>query len=510
MTPSSTTSGSRPAILGPALLAVAALALHAACWGRYGVFRDELYFIVCGERLAWGYVDQPPGIAAVAALAHGLFGTWVPGLRLLAWLASAATVYAAGRLAARLGAGPFGASLAAAATLGAPVLIGLGHYLTMNAFEPLLLVALATVLLRLARGEDPRLWMVAAGIAGVAVLFKYTAALLALSFVAGLLLFPERRALRARWALLAAAFGLLVVLPNLAWQASHGFPFLELVRNGARYKNAAVPPGDFALELLKEPNPVGALVWIPGVLWLLGSRRAGPARFLAVGAILYVALLLATKGKPYYAAPAFPVLFAAGGAAWDGIRPRALRVALPAALVLSGVALAPLLVPLLPEETFVRYQAALGQRPPALERLRMGPLPQILADQHGLAEIAAAVAAAYRALPREQQRTAGIFAQNYGEAAAIDVLAEGEGLPPASSGHNTYWLWGPPAVADPLLVVGGEGEDCGGGAYRTRTLAARVPDDPWAMPYERGRLVWICRGLDRPIAELWPRVRHYE
>ncbi len=505
MKPSAPRAGS----LGPALLAVAAFALHAACWGRYGIFRDELYFIVCGERLAWGYVDQPPGIAAVAALAHGLFGTWVPGLRLLAWVAAAATVYASGRLAARLGSGPFGATLASAATLAAPVLLALGHYLTMNAFEPLLLVALASVLLRLARGEDARLWMVAAGIAGLAVLFKYTSALLALSLVAGLLLFPERRALATRWALLAAAFGALLVLPNFAWQAAHGFPFVELVRNGARYKNAPISAGAFALELLREPNPVGALVWIPGVVWLL-SRRAGAARFLGAGAILYVALLVAAKGKPYYAAPVFPILFAAGGAAWDGVRSRVVRVALPAALVLSGVALAPLLVPLLPEATLVRYQAALGQRAPDLERARLGPLPQLLADQHGLAELATAVAAAWRSLPPEERRTAGIFAQNYGEAAAIDVLAAGQGLPPATSGHNTYWLWGPPRGADPLLVVGGPDEDCGKGAYRTRAIAARPADDPWAMPYERGRVVWICRGLDRPISDLWPLARHYE
>ncbi len=499
----------RPAALGPALLAVATFALHAACWGRYGIFRDELYFIVCGERLAWGYVDQPPGIAAVAALAHELFGTWVPGLRVLPWIASAGTVYAAGRLAARLGAGPFGATVASAATLAAPALLALGHYLTMNAFEPLLVTALAVVLLRLARGEDPRLWMVAAGIAGVAVLFKYTSAILALALLAGLVFFPERRALRTRWALVAAAFGLLVVLPNLAWQAAHGFPFVELVRNGARYKIAPLSPGAFALELLKEANPIAALAWIPGLLWLL-RRRAGPARFLGAGAVLYVALLVATKGKPYYAAPVFPILFAAGGAAWDGLRPRALRIALPAALVLSGVALAPLLVPLLPEETLVRYQAALGQRPAALERLRMGPLPQILADQHGLAEIAAAVAATYHALPPEDRRTAGIYARNYGEAAAIDVLATGEGLPRATSGHNTYWLWGPPRTADPAIVVGDEGEDCGHGAWRTRTPGAPIADDPWAMPYERGRRVWICRGLDRPASDLWPLTRHYE
>ena len=500
----------RASVAGPALAAFGAFAVHAACGGRYGIFRDELYFIVCGERLAWGYVDQPPGIAVLARAAHALFGTWVPGLRLLPWIASAATVFLAGCLAARLGAGGFGATLASLAVLGSPLLLGLGHYLTMNAFEPLLAVLLATVLLRLARGDDPRLWIAAAGIAGAAALFKYTSAILAASLVAGLLAFPERRALRTRWLAAAAAFGLLVVLPNLAWQAAHGFPFLELVRNGQLRKNAPFSPGVFLLSLATEPNPLGALVWLAGLGWLL-SRRAGAARFLGAGALLYLAALLATKGKAYYAAPVLPVLLAAGGAAWEAMRSRAARVALPAAIVASGLALAPLALPLVPEARFEAYQRAIRVRQAPLERHAMGPLPQILADQHGFEEIAAAAVAAFRALPPEERRTAAIYGGNYGRAAAIDVLAEGSGLPPAISGHNTYWLWGPGASrGDPLLVVGGESESCGRGAWRTRTRALRVADDPWAMPYERGLSVWACRGLTRPIAELWPMTRHYE
>jgi hypothetical protein len=500
----------RGSTAGPALLALAALAVHAACGGRYGIFRDELYFIVCGERLAWGYVDQPPAIAVVARLAHGLFGTWVPGLRLLPWLASAATVLLAGRLAARLGAGAAGATLASAAALGAPLVLDSGHYLTMNAFEPLLALLLALVLLRLARGEDSRLWVAAAGIAGVGALFKYTSAMLAVSLVAGVLPFPERRALRTRWALAGAAFGLLLVLPNLAWQASHGFPFLELVRNGQLHKNAPMSPPGFLRELLLEANPLGALVWIPGLVFLLG-RGAGPARFLGAGALAFVGLLLASKGKPYYATPVLPLLLAAGGAAWDRVRARTVRVGLPVAVVASGLALAPFALPVLPEGRFAAYQAALGVRPAPLERHDLGPLPQILADQHGFREIAAAAVTVFRALPPDEQRTAAIYGGNYGRAAAIDVYAAGAGLPPASSGHNSYWLWGPPpGRGDPLLVVGGEGEDCGRGAWRTRSRAVRVADAPWAMPYERGLSVWICRGLQRPLAEVWPRARHYE
>jgi len=506
-----TNSGGGPGARAlPALLALAAFALHALCGGRYGIFRDELYFIVCGGRLAWGYVDQPPGIAAVAGLARALFGTWVPGLRVLPWLASAATVYLAGRLAVRLGAGAFGATLASAAALGAPLLLALGHYLTMNAFEPLLAVLLASVMLRLARGEDPRLWVAAAGVAGIAVLFKYTSALLALSLVLGLVLLPERRALRTRWALAAAAFGALLVLPNLAWQAAHGFPFLELVRNGLLHKNAPFSASGFLVALLTEANPLGALVWLAGLAWLL-RRAAGPARFLGAGAVLYLALLLATRGKYYYAAPVLPILFAAGGALWDRVRPRVVRIALPAALVATGVALAPVAIPLLPAEAFVGYQASLRFRPATLERMTLGALPQLFADQHGWPAFASAAAEVFRALPEAERRTAGIYARNYGEAAAIDVHGAGAGLPPAASGHNTYFLWGPPrGRGDPLLVVGGEDEDCGRGAWRTRTLGARIDTGPWAIPYEQGLSVWICRGLTRPIEELWPLVRHYE
>src|SRR5512141_2543872 len=140
----------RLARLGPALAALTTFVFHAACWGRYGIFRDELYFLVCGQRLSTGYVDQPPGIAMVARLAYSLFGTWVPGLRLFSWIAVAATVYLAGRLAARIsGGGAAAATLGAVAVSSCTLLSGTAHYLSMNAFEPLLVLAVVHVLLRL-------------------------------------------------------------------------------------------------------------------------------------------------------------------------------------------------------------------------------------------------------------------------------------------------------------------------------------------------------------------------
>ena len=48
------------AFLALGLPALASLGLH--CWadGRYGIFRDELYYLASARHLDLGYVDYPP------------------------------------------------------------------------------------------------------------------------------------------------------------------------------------------------------------------------------------------------------------------------------------------------------------------------------------------------------------------------------------------------------------------------------------------------------------------
>jgi len=57
------------------LLALASLLLHFVGSDRYGFFRDELYYIACGNHLALGYVDQPPLIGLIARLSSLALGT---------------------------------------------------------------------------------------------------------------------------------------------------------------------------------------------------------------------------------------------------------------------------------------------------------------------------------------------------------------------------------------------------------------------------------------------------
>lgn len=498
---------------GPALAALATLALHAACWGRYGLFRDELYYLACGARLSTGYVDQPPGIALVARLASTLFGTSVPGLRLFAWLAAAGSVYLAGRLAARLSGSAAAATLAAVATFACLLLRGTSSFLSMNAFEPLLVLATAHVLLRLAYGDDPRLWVAAGGLAGLAVLFKYSAAPLVIAMLAGFAATGARRALRTWWALAGAACGVLVVLPNLAWQASHGFPFLELVRNAVLYKNAPSGPLQFLGGVLFEANPGDAPLWLGGLAWLLAAPAARQARFLGVAALLQLLALTFGHAKPYYAAPLLPILLAAGGAAFaQVVRSRAVQVAYGGVLAASALVFAPIAVPILPAEAFVAYQARMGMRTATLEQLEQGVLPQLYADQFGWHELVAGVARVYQSLPPEERARAAVFGKNYGVASAVEVLGPEHGLPRglAVSGHNQFWYWGlPPGRGDPMILVGGPEEDCGG-LYREVIVGERLPRLPYVMPYENGHVLWVCRGAVRAVTSLPPAVRHFE
>jgi hypothetical protein len=481
--------------------------------GRYGFFRDELYFLVCGQRLETGYVDQPPGIALLARLAGALFGIYLPGLRLFSWLAGAATVYLSGRLAARLSGSGAAATLASTAAFACPLLLGTSHLLTMNAFEPLLVLSSVLLLLRLSEGQDPRLFVPALGLLGLSVLVKYSSAAIGLALFVGFLATPARRSLCTVFAPIAALFAALLLLPNVLWQASHGFPFLEVVRNGQLHKNALLSPLGFLEELLLEANPLTLPLWLFGLAFLLFGRGGRKARFLGIACLLYLAAVVSGHGKPYYAAPILPLLFGAGGAAVClvvGSRPR--RLSYGALLAASGLALSPLALPLLTEETFLSYERVLGMRPAPMEQRELGPLPQLFADQHGWHELVLGVARVYASLPKEEQDRALVYGLNYGVASAVEVLGPALGLPKgiAVSGHNQFWFWGlPEGRGDPFIMVSGESENCGG-AYREVVLAERLPRTPYAMPYENGHWLWICRGaLAR--SPWWPGpARHFQ
>src|SRR3954467_1594765 len=197
---------------GPAIvlcIAAANLIFHLLIANRYGIFRDELYYLACSEHLAAGYVDQPPLIAFVAWFARHVFGESLLGLRLIPAAAGAATVWLTGKLARELRGGAFAQGLAALAAFAAPVFLLMHHWLTMNAFEPLIWLACAWCIACAINREEPRYWLWFGLLVGVGMENKYSTAFFAFAVVGALLLSPQRRALASKWIWLGALASLL-------------------------------------------------------------------------------------------------------------------------------------------------------------------------------------------------------------------------------------------------------------------------------------------------------------
>ena len=141
------------------IVAGALFVLEIALSGRYGFHRDELYFLDAGRHLQGGYVDQPVFVPLLARISLTLFGVWLPGLRIWAALAVAATVIIGGLLAREMGGRRNAQILAALATATMPAVIGAGHLLETTTFDIMFWAALALVVVRIGRTGDCRYWL---------------------------------------------------------------------------------------------------------------------------------------------------------------------------------------------------------------------------------------------------------------------------------------------------------------------------------------------------------------
>lgn len=495
------------------LLAAAKLALHLATSGQYGYFRDELYFLSCGDRLDWGYVDHPPMVALLARAGRALFGDSVLGLRTLPAIAGAALVLLTGMLTRTLGGGRFAQALACLAVIAAPVLLANHYLMTMNALEPLIWLSAAYLALLAIRSGDGRYWLGFGVLAGLGLQTKYSVLVFGFGVVVGLLLAREGRFLRSPWFWAGGGAALVVFLPNLWWNATHDWPFVQLTLNLRQSgRDIQLAPLPFLGQQLLVMNPFTAPVWLAGLWRLLFTQEGRRDRALGWAFLTLLLTFLLLKGKHYYVAPAYPMLMAAGGVAWERWSAWAgrawMRPAALATLALGGAAFAPLVIPVLPPDRLVQYLEALPFDVPRTEHNHhRARLPQHLGDQFGWPELVAEVARVYHALPPAERAKAAIFADNYGEAGAIDFFGPRHGLPRAISGHMNYWLWGPRDYSgEVVIVVGSSGHDLPE-KFASVERAGRV-EHARSMPDEHFDL-FVCRGLKAPMAEVWPRIRRW-
>ncbi|MFI4974511.1 MAG: glycosyltransferase family 39 protein [Caulobacterales bacterium] len=488
------------------------LLLHLILNTRYGVFRDELYFIVCGQHPALGYVDQPPLAPMIAAASHALFGTALEPLRLAPALAMSATVALTAEFARILGGGRFAQWLCGVAVLLAPVFLVDGLILTTDFMQPLTWLGCSWCLVRLVQTKDERWWIAIGAIVGVSMASKYLIGFYIAGLAVGVLATPLRASLLRPWLYIGALLALALSAPSLYWQAQHGWPFLELGKAGLNGKNLALSPLGFFGQELVFPGPVAAPIWLAG-LWRFGVRPPLPQyRVFAIAYVLIFALIVALHGKPYYLTPIVPTLFAGGAVAIESwLASVVVRRLAVGAVAVSGILVAPFALPILPPDHFQDYAHALGIQTysAATEREAQGVLPQQLADMFGWPGMAAQIAAVYQALPPAERAKAVFFGRNYGEAAAVDVYGPALHGPPAISGNNNYFLWGPKGFDGSVVIALGGDHDQLSRMFNSIEVAGAI-HNPYAMPYETNVPIYVLRGPRMPLNDLWPSLKHYE
>jgi hypothetical protein len=505
----------RAVLLLSGLFAALTFLVHivSSLWGSnlgYGFFRDELYFLVCGHHLAWGYVDQPPMVALQARLAEAIFGISPTGVRIFSFAAGSLAVALTGILAWQLGGRRNAQILAMMATLACPVLLGITNFLSMNAFEPCIWMGALLVVLRIAEGSaSPRAWLFFGLLAGLGIENKHTIVFFLVALLFGLLLSPQRHILWSKGCAAGVALLLLLALPNFLWQWAHHFPTYEFLNHVAHTdKNYKLSPIAFLYQQLKVVLIVSAPLWIGGLVWLAFARKARPWRFVAITYLLFLAMMMAMHAKNYYLSPIYPVLFAAGAVA---LVQHSRRIWVPIVYTLFLVdvfctATAPVVLTILPPDEYNSFTRLYGPQRVNFDRFT-GPMPQILSDRFGWPQMVQGFASRYNALPPEVRAHTTIFCDNYGEASAVNILGPAYGLPTAVSGHQNYFYWGwNNYTGESVLTLGKDAKDYTGTYAEVIDLGAF--DAPWIMDHEHKHYFWL-RHRKRPFAVDWPELKNW-
>ena len=500
-------------------IALAKLVFHIYFNNRYGYFRDEFDYMSCGDHLQWGYVDQPPLIPFLIHVCRAVFGDSLRSVRLIPAVASSLLVVQSGVLARELGGRRYAILLSAICSVVDPQYLSNGGLLGTNCLEPNLWMGCVYFLILAVQRNDPRYWLWFGVVAGFGLEEKYSIAVFGFGIVVGLQLTEQRRAFLNKWIWLGGIAAFLIFLPNLLWNIHYHWPFVQLMRAiKAEGRDVVWGPIQFFLQQMLVSNPLNAPIWLAGLFALLFWKRLRPYRVLGWAYLVSYAVFFVLHGKNYYLAPIYPMLLAAGAVILENVldRPETggprlqwVKRAVVITLLINGVYLAPIVVPILSPEHFLAYAKTLPFKLPVNEYSHArAALPQWYADQFGWKEIADEAEVAWNRIPVDQRGDCAIFAQDYGQAGAVDFFGRARGLPPALSGDRTYFLWGPRGNSGNCMIVLGDRKDRLEQLFNQVDFVGLSADNPWAL--ETGISVNICRGAKfGTLSQLWPQLKRW-
>ncbi len=485
-------------------IALGVVVLHILTNGRYGFHRDELQVLDDARHLDWGFVVYPPVTPFIERVGLELFGASLVGLRMFSVLAQAAALVVTGLMARELGGRRLAQVVAALAVAVSPLPLFEGTEFQYSTFDYLWSVLIAYFLIRLLKSGNPRWWLGIGAAIGLGMMTKYTMGFFVAGIVAGVLLTPARRYLKGPWLWCGAVLAVLIFLPNLIWQVRHDFISIHFLQHiHVRDVSEGRANGFVRDQFFISTNLFVAPLWLAGLFYYFGVADGKRYRLMGWLYVVPLALFLLAKGRGYYLAPTYPMLFAAGSLLWERwvtsislVWSRVVRSVTFAAIAVGGVLACAYIVPIDPVISANNF----GIR-------NNGDLR----EEIGFTDLVAAVAKVRDSLTPAERSNFAIIAGNYGETGAIDLYGPAYGLPPAISGTNTAWFRGygnpPPAV---LIVVGQSRKDAER-MFESCRLAGHN-GNPYGIDNEENREhpdIFVCGPPREPWPEFWKNFQAY-
>jgi hypothetical protein len=421
----------------------------------YELHRDEYLYYAQGQHLDFGFLECPPLLALLGAISALLGGSFF-WIKFWPALFGALMLLVTTRIAKELG-GRLFAQLVAALSVLFSAYLRTNFLFQPNFLEHFFWTLAAYYLVRcITTGRYPYLYLFSLALAA-SWWSKYSLLFFAAAFFLALLLSPQRRWLLQKHFWLAALFGVVLILPNIAWQWQHNWPLAHHMAELRDTQLQYLSKSDFIKEQLLMLFPV-AFVWIGGFIWLL---RQQAYRILALIYLGVVVLLLIGSGKGYYTLGAYPMLLAAGGVWLErmGKWKSWIRYATVALILLLSIPAIPLLLPMQAPQQMAESNKEWGLEKLGLlkwEDQENHLLQQDFADMQGWNELTRKAEKLYDALPTFSKAHTVVFCRHYGQAGALGYYARSDDFRnKVITDNGTFLLWIPlPLQMQHMIFVG--------------------------------------------------------
>lgn len=488
-------------------------AMHLYMAPGYGFFFDELYTMALSRHLALGYVDLPPLVPALVALSRALFGESLLAMHIVPALAGAVTLVFVCLIAKEFGGKLFAIALSALVFIVVPLWASLDSIFCYDSIDQMVLAGFLYTLVRFLRSGNRKLWLLLGLIAGIACMTKMTLLFLGPGFLAALLISKYRKDLCTPWPWLGAAICLVIVSPYLFWQITNHWPTLEYWTSYGTSRVYRASVQQYFMNILVYMNPHLLPLWIAGLYRIFRRLKGSNVSFLGLLFLFSLALMFYLHASVRLLGVLFIPLIAAGAVFIEEIRPGSrwkmgLRTFSVAYVLAAGLLVLPWSLPILPPESLSGINGYARFWYQSIREFNGGSsaLPVLLAGRLGWEEMVQDVAGVYAGLSAEERAVAGIYADTYAAAGAIDLMGPQYGLPHAVSGAMNYYLWGPGYSWDVMILVTGRSnplsmffKDC-----TLKDTPLRKVEPLSGRPY-----IFVCKGPIRSPDVIWRTMKNY-